>query len=233
MNNNKKYNPEKDWTKNYLKRENIAFPAEGVVRIFKGKFPTLNLPHIIKGQNILDLGCGDGRHIKFLNDCGLKVFGTEITDEICLKVSEDLKKYELDIKISKGKSEDIPFENAFFDFLLTWNSCYYMSAGHSSFEDHVKEMSRVLKNNGWIVCSVPKKTNFIFDKSVKANRDGYRTIKSDFFGHRDGEIMRCFENYKDLEKSFSSDFKNFCHSDISMDWFGLNYHWHVIVAQKN
>ena len=40
--NNNKYEPKKNWTKLFNKVNEISYPAEGVIRIFKGKFPKLN-----------------------------------------------------------------------------------------------------------------------------------------------------------------------------------------------
>ena len=54
----------------------------------------------------------------------------------------------------------------------------------------------------------------------------YKVIKND--ETRNGEIMRYCENEEELVEEFS----NISITDINMDWFGLNYHWHVFVAQK-
>ena len=44
--------------------------------------------------------------------------------------------------------------------------------------------------------------------------------------------MRCFESKNEIEKSFKYKFKKFVHSSIDIDWFGLDYHWHVFIAKK-
>src|SRR5690606_5598361 len=113
----------------------------------------------------------------------------------------------------------------------TWNSCYYMSVGSGDFQDHVTEIGRVIKPGGWLIASIPKKTSFIFRDSEPDRRRGYRIIRNDYFQVRDGEVMRCMEDREDMVRSFASEFQNFCHADLDMEWFGLPYHWHVFCAE--
>jgi SAM-dependent methyltransferase len=224
------YDAVENWESLYTDLSEIAYPAEGVIRIFKGKFPHLNMPTIV-GGDVLDLGCGDGRHIRLLSSVGLNVSATEISDKICQEVIRLFNGLDVVPDIRTGTAAVLPFPSKSFDYLLTWNSCYYMSADDLDFKSHVYEMARVLKHNGWMICSVPKKDNFIFKGSVET-REGYRTIREDYFGTRNGEIMRCFSSRMELELEFDSLFHNFSHADIDLDWFGLDYKWHIVVAQR-
>ena len=53
------------WSKYYLNsKKEISFPAEAVIRIFRGTFPKLRIK-FKKKQKILDVGFGDGRHLNF------------------------------------------------------------------------------------------------------------------------------------------------------------------------
>ena len=221
------------WDKLYLEQSEMAYPAEGVIRIFKGRFPDLTMPRAHDGLSIMDLGCGDGRHLPFFHGLGFQVSAVEITDTICAGLRERMKGYGFDADIRTGHAGSLPFEDASFDRLVTWNSCYYMSLGGQRFEDHVAEMARVIKPGGWIVASIPKKTSFIFRNSEEADWPGYRVIKDDYFaGSRNGEIMRCMADRADLVTSFAPYFEEFCHADLDMELFGLPYHWHVFCARK-
>ncbi|NIA69547.1 class I SAM-dependent methyltransferase [Pelagibius litoralis] len=226
------YDPRTAWESAYRSQTEIAYPAEGVIRIFKGRFPKLNLPTEHKGLSILDLGCGDGRHLPFFASLGFEVSAVEISDNLCESLQQKMSSISVPVDIRCGHAGNIPFDNGSFDRLLTWNSCYYMSAGEENFQDHVKEMARVIKPGGWIIASIPKKMSFIFNGSEPANSPGYRVIRDDYFGARNGEVMRCLENQVDLEESFCQEFEGFCHADIDMNWFGLAYHWHVFCARK-
>lgn len=227
------YESGKAWDKLYLQQSEMAYPAEGVIRIFKGRFPELTMPRDHDGLSILDLGCGDGRHLPLFHGLGFKVSAVEITDPICEVLRERMTGYGVDANIRTGHAGSLPFDDNSFDRLMTWNSCYYMSHGGAQFEDHVDEMARVIKPGGWIVASIPKKTSFIFKNSVEAGRPGYSVIRDDYFaGSRNGEVMRCMEDRADLVASFAPRFEGFCHADLDMEWFGLPYHWHVFCAQK-
>jgi len=228
------YQSDRSWNKLYLEQNDMAYPAEGVIRLFKGRFPELKMSRDDhNGRSILDLGCGDGRHLPFFHGLGMSVSAVEITDTICEVLRQRMVSYGVDADIRTGHAGLLPFEDASFDRLITWNSCYYMSFGQQTFEDHVTEMARVIKPSGWIIASIPKKTSFIFRNSVEAEDPGYRTIKDDYFdGDRNGEVMRCMADRADLEASFAGEFEGFCHADLDMEWFGLAYHWHVFCAVK-
>lgn len=227
------YDAKSEWTRLYSVNNQMAYPAEGVIRILKGSFPALLMPKPSSG-NILDLGCGDGRHFPLFEQVGLTGYGTEISEDICEVLTQRLNDRGIKFgKILKGTTDNLPFEDQFFDYLLTWNSCYYMTAGDGlDFGKHINEMARVIKKDGWIICSIPKKTCFIYKDSRSADVSGFRILAKDPWGSREGEIMKCFDSRAEIESEFGVFFKEFCHADIEMDWFGLAYHWHILVAKK-
>jgi SAM-dependent methyltransferase len=227
------YNAKQEWNKLYTPNMDLSYPAEGVIRILKGTFPGLIMPKPSKGK-ILDLGCGDGRHFPLFDEMGLSSYGTEINLQTCSILKEKMSSLKVNIQdILEGTTDNLPFQNGFFDYLLTWNSCYYMTASQRlDFEGHVTEMARVIKKDGWLICSVPKKTSFIFQNSFAFEEEGYRVLDKDPWGTRKGEIMRCFNSRDELENEFKEFFTDFCHADLDMEWFGLSYHWHVFVAKR-
>lgn len=227
-----KYHAEKEWTKFY-RNTAMMYPSEYVIRIFKGKYPRLNLltkPY--KNKKICDLGCGEGRNVPLLLGCGFDVYATEITQDIVNNVKTNLNKLGFkNITLKVGFNDNLPFRDNYFDFLLSWNVCYYMGK-HKDFGKFVKEYARVLKKDGYLILSIPKKTSFIYKGSVKRGRE-YRIIKQDPFNIRNGEILRVFQDKYDIEKTFSSYFYRFVFASIHDDCFGYNYHWHIVVCQKN
>ena len=220
------------WTKFYGENSNIAYPAEGVIRILKGTYPYQKMPPPKPGQSILEIGCGDGRHFSLFQQLGLKAHGTEITDEICSEVWRRLTALGITpAGILKGICSDLPFTSGSFDYLLAWNSCNYMSLGTGRFEDHVIEMHRALKPDGWIIVSIPARDCFIFDDCTYI-APGYRLINSEHFGLRQGELMYMAVSKTAIEEQFSPWFADFSHAMIDIQWFGLRYAWHVFTARK-
>lgn len=226
------YDAQGSWNKLYAETTEMAWPAEGVIRIFKGRFPDLVMPKPAKGQSVLDVGCGDGRHLPLFHSIGLEASAVEITDPIVEMLRARMKALGIAADVRTGHAGALPFEDAAFDYLLSWNSCYYMSLTGPNFPRHVDEMARVIRPGGWIVCSIPKRTSFIFKGSRPHEVPGYRVIGDDYFGARNGEVMRCMESRDDLEETFSTRFDTFCHADLDMEWFGLAYHWHVFCARR-
>lgn len=225
------YNAKKEWTDAFLKQKEMSYPSEYVIRIFKGSYPRLNFDKTsFKNKKICDLGCGDGNNLVLLHQCGFDIYGMEITEEIVNRVKYNLIKKNINSEIKIGTNDKIPFDDNFFDFLLSWNSCYYMG-NQRNFNVYVREFSRVLKKDGYLVLSIPKKTCFIYHGSEKI-QDGYQRIKNDPFNVRNGEVLRMFEDEQEIEDVFSKYFKNFIFASVHDDCFGFDYHWHLVVCQK-
>lgn len=225
-----------NWTKFYTGNSTMAFPPEGLIRvILGGPYPGQKMPKPQPRQVIVDVGCGDGSSFPLYRRAGLHAWGIEVSEEIAASTRSRIGTpgdgYG-DIFI--GTCSSIPLSGNFCDYLVAWNSCYYMSLGTGKFEDHVSEMARILKPDGWIIVSVPRPDCFIFDdiETVDGTAD-YVRIRSEYFGLRSGEIMRFFGNRPALELAFSSHFTDFSHSSIDIDWFGLRYSWFVFTARKN
>lgn len=218
-----------DYIKYFKKIKTTAYPAEAIIRIFKGKYPKLDLKYKKKNK-ILDIGFGDGRHLFFFKSLGLDVYGVDIHKDII----ENIKTKNMNFKLKIGSADYLPFKNNFFNIIVAWNSCYYMGKNKDNlnFCNVVKEIAKKIKKNGSLICSVPTKENFIF-KDSEVIKKNYRLIKNDFFSQlRNGEIMRCFSSYLDIKNEFGIHFKNFQFSKISIDCFGLAYEWLIFVAQK-
>jgi len=97
-------------------------------------------------NRILDLGCGDGSFvIKFRKHC--ETFGVDISQSAVKMAKEaGIDAYEVDVS-----SQSLPFQDEYFDIV-------YMGdvIEHLTDPDHaIKEVTRVLKQNGFLVLSTP------------------------------------------------------------------------------
>ncbi len=223
------------YTDFYLRRGlSGVFPNEYVVRIFRGNYPHLSLgQNDFQGRKICDLGCGDGRNILPLAGLGFEVYGMEITPEICGKVQSELEDNGIFATIRQGENGNIPFEDNFFDYLLSWNSCYYMGAldAYSDFESYVQEFCRALKPGGRLILSIPMASNFIFAGSEEVF-PGYRCIRQDPYGIRQGQVMRCFEDEDSVISAFSTHFRGFVFGHLLDDCFGQKNHYFLVVCDR-
>jgi len=226
------YQAGNQWAKHF-QASGISYPAEYLIRIFRGTYPNLKMPKPKCGQRALDVGCGDGRHVLYMHSLGLEAHGVEISEQLVAILRSNLEKHEIPPdQLQVGSCAALPHPDSSFDYVVAWNSSYYMSLDSKNYETHAAELLRVLKPGGWLVLSVPKSSAFIFADSGPSDRPGYRVIRNDPFLTRNGEIMRCFGSREELASVYSNFTDSACYADIHDDCFGFAYHWYLLVACK-
>ena len=221
------------WNDVYKKEEDIngvAFPSEYVIRMFKGSYPKLDFKAHeggYKGKSILDIsGGGSGRDLIVFKQVGFeKIAATEISSEIVEQIKLNSGKIGIDVDAQVGTNRELPFGDSSFDYLLSWNVCYYFD-DDIDFDKHVLEYARVLKPGGILVFSIPKANCFIYRDCIDRG-NGLAEITNDPFGARNGVILRRFSGEDDIELTFGNKFENFVFGSIEDDCFGLNYSWHI------
>ena len=168
------------------------------------------------------MSCGDGRNLAFLNECGFDIFGTEISKEIVNKTKKNLSNFKIKPTLKVGTNSEINFKDNFFDYVLSWNSIYYMGE-NLDFNSHVEEHARIM--------AIPKLA-FHYFKGSKKVKPGYCMIKNDPLKIRNGQVLRYFKNTNEIKTAFSKKFKNFIFGSIEDDCFGYDYHWYLVICQK-
>lgn len=226
------YNHKSSWEKSILSASEMATPAQGLIRIMKGKYPFL--PVIPRKGRSLDLGCGDGRNTLFLDKFGFESFGVEITSLII----EQLKINIPSCLFSVGSNASIPFPNDFFDLIVSWHAIYYMGDDKNrNLDENLKECLDKLKKNGesCFIVSVPCPSSFIFDKSEIVRKDNgveYRVIRNDPFKIRNGELLATFESKEQMAKTLKTvGFPEVVIGEEFGHWFGYQYDWWVAVCK--
>jgi SAM-dependent methyltransferase len=208
----------------------MAYPCEYVIRMFKGKYPRLDLAgRGFQGKRLCDVGFGDGRNFPFFEQCGFDLAGVEIGDEMVRTANAHMSRLGLSADLRIGTNEHVPFADGAFEFLVSWNACYYMG-DNRAFDKHVAEFARVLAPGGTLVLSIPKSTCFIYEGSDRID-ERLRTIRRDPFGVRNGQVLAMFADEADIERCFSSHFDRFIFGSIEDDCFGYAYHWHIAACQ--
>lgn len=229
------YDPRTAWTK-VFSEQRMAYPSEYVIRMFLGRYPDHSFDKdAYASSNVLDVGCGDGRNLAMLARSGFRpeaCYGTEIDDAIVQRIRANLEPIGIPAEnIRPGLNHQLPFDEEWFDYLLSWNQCYYMQ--DHDFEDYVSEFARVTRPGGTIVFSIPKSSCFIY-RGCRDMGDGYCVITDDYFdGMRNGERMRRFGSTPEIEEAFGPAFDNFRFGSIHDDCFGLDYHWWIGTARRS
>jgi SAM-dependent methyltransferase len=213
------------------------YPTEWVIRTMLGSYPELKLDKShYQGGKILDLGFGDGRNLALLNNCGLDVYGVEITEETVELGRKNLEIVQAHAELRVGSNATIPFEKDFFDYILASSSCYYIDE-QSTFQDNVREISRVLKQGGSLIANFPAfvrediKPSFILENCVRLD-DGYIIIQNDIYGIRNGYKFKTFDSEQGIRDYFGKDFYNVSVGLCMDNYYGVQINQFIVTAQK-
>lgn len=218
-----------NWFNQYKKYINTPlYPTEWVIRtIAGGNYPNLKMDkRYYKGRRILDMSCGDGRNLQLLLNLGFEVFASEISDSILIPLKEKFP----EIKFGIGFNNNQPFQDYFFDYILSCSACYYLEPG-VSFHDNLNEIGRILKPDAFFIGNVPDIDNSVVNNS-DINSLGEVTIVNDPFNLRNGYRFQVFKNKDNLHKQLSTIFKNITIGSFSDDYYGLKVSGYMFVAQK-
>lgn len=222
-------NLKKIYTKFYIKsKRSILYPSEYLVRIFKSEInkSKFNFPNF-KNQKLLDLSCGDGRNLQLFYNLKFKVFATEISNEIIKKLKKTSK---IKVKYKIGTNASLPFNDNFFDFIVSSNSCYYIDQGQS-LKKNLMEIKRVMKKNSFLIGSIPSIGNYYFKNAKKIKKNHY-LIKEDYLNLRNNYILAGFENKKDLISVLSNYFRIINIGTLNNNYFGIREKMYIFILKK-
>jgi len=189
--------------------------------------PQEDIPKIVKlfkkkgVKNVLDLGCGSGRHLVYLTKQGFEVYGVDISPA-GIKIAkywlrnENLK---ANLKISDIYKK-LPYKNNFFDAIISTNTLHH--AKIKKIRKLIKEIERILRPGGLIFVTVRRalstkgwKKNKIVIHRFKIEREEKETkykvigprIYTPIEGGERGLVHFCFN--KELIKKEFRNFKIF------------------------
>src|SRR5260370_1335988 len=85
-----------------------VYPVVFVVRAFLGNYPRLKTDKSsYPGKRILDIGFGDGRNMPLLHNLGMRVFGVEISQDICDLTQPRMKRLGVDVDLRVGRNHSL------------------------------------------------------------------------------------------------------------------------------
>ncbi len=128
-----KFQGSSEWNISYMRGGNILFyPHEEIIRFvnkyvrkrhdineFEDVFPLLSEKVEFAS---LDLGCGIGRHVKYLDECGLNPYGIDLSNTAIKKGKEwftSIGKNELADRLIIANVTELPFEDDFFGICVS------------------------------------------------------------------------------------------------------------------
>ena len=111
-----------------------------------------------EGAAILDLGAGVGRHALSLHAAGFAVTALDAAPEGLAEID----KAQAGVKTQFGRMDDLPFEDAAFDHVLSWNVIYH--GDETVLLNTISEVRRVLKPSGTFMLTMLSKRRLWVDR---------------------------------------------------------------------
>jgi SAM-dependent methyltransferase len=215
----------------YRKQDIKVYPSEFVIRAFLGNYPGHHFDRsTFTGKRVLDLGFGDGRNLPLLADLGMEVHGVEVTEAICNLITQRMAQAGVRVDARVGRNCELPYADAYFDYMLASSACYYMDPGRT-YADNLREIARVIKPGGWFVHSLPMPTTFIMD-GAKDLGDGHMEITRDPYGVRVGAILKKFDSETEIERYLAPHFTDIRIGSCRDEYWGSKVHLWLVACQR-
>jgi tellurite methyltransferase len=97
-------------------------------------------------RTVLDLGCGPGRHARFLAEQGFRCWGIDASPNGIAYAREAARQAGLDIDYREGPFLELPFADAAFGCVIAWNVIYHGDG--EVVREALAGIRRVLQPNG-------------------------------------------------------------------------------------
>lgn len=137
------------------------------------------LPHLqnVKGENILDGGCGEGMLVVPLASKGAMVYALDIQEEMIEEARIRVKNANLlnQVDFKVGDIAQMPYQDNFFDKVLSIN--VVCNLPHANIDNHFSEISRVLKKGGIAIVSIPSSLDVVFTTGIANKSTKMQQIK--------------------------------------------------------
>lgn len=162
--------------------------------------------------NILDVGCGSGRHLIELAEKNFKVTGVDYSPAAAHEAEQWLHEKGLPGKVYIGdyKHDLKSFEDDEYDAVVSINSLQYLDSV-KELEDIFVEINRVIKEGGKLFLVLPSNHSVIMQPTVPqifVNENDLRSMLSAYF-----EIHELYEGNEKEWIVFATNKKNVPHEE--------------------
>lgn len=180
----------------------------------------LKYKDIFKKVNVgkaLDLGCGLGQYTNFLLNSGFETVSADISNDILNKVKDDNPDTEI---VNLDMSKTLPFPDNSFDLVFANLSIHYFDK--ETTENLLKEIKRILKNDGYFIGSVNSSKTYKFIKDVAIE------LEPNYYLENNKRYVRLWD--KEQFDYFFKDFKIDVLEEIETSrWNKVKIMWEFIV----
>lgn len=152
----------------------------------------LNKLNLKVGENVLDIGCGNGKQLieyaKIIKPCG-RATGIDISEDLLKEARERIKSEQLtNVNLYKLSADDqLPYEDNIFDVVSCCFSIYY----YADIKRTLNEIHRILMPEGRFFVAAPTRNNISELNSLLGTKSSYvKRTECDIIP----EICNCFSN---------------------------------------
>lgn len=143
---------DKFYGQHYYGKQNLRFKVlvELPIRLFRRQ-RSRKILRLMDSGRILDVGCGRGRMLDEFRKRGWETFGTEFSEQAAGAARE-----EFGLNVRAIALKNWGFEDKFFDAITLWHVLEHLPDPHGT----LREVNRILKDDGLIVVSTPNFDSF-------------------------------------------------------------------------
>lgn len=185
------------WNSARMLQDPAWYPNEQIVRFivkYLKKRSTLDHWEIRKtARNVLDLGCGTGRHLKLLAEQGFAAHGLDVAFNSLRFAADWLHSLNLPAYCLVGSSDRLPYRQGAFDVVLS-----HGVLDHMTFREALattQEVRRVLQPDGIFYLDLISKQDSGFGQGIPVEKDAF--VVPD--GSEAGVVQR-FYDQPDIQK---------------------------------
>lgn len=162
-------------------------------------------------KNLLDLGCGVGRHSILFADNGFEVDAFDLGKEGINKLNILAKEKNLPVKTSVGDMLSLPYEDSKFDCLMAYHVIYH--SDDNGIRKVVSEIKRVLKKGGEAYITFNSQNsdsckdtdNKRLTQNTIVKEKGHEAGIPHFYSTR-GDVERLLKDFEILEFSYKEEY---------------------------
>lgn len=155
-----------DEEKNY---DHWQRPAKSIIELAKDNDPELR-------PEVLDLGCGIGRHALALARAGFNVTAIDGAKHALAELEEQADKHNLNIRTIEGNYLKSLFEPERFDIIISYNVIYHGS--REDFERAIELCKDYLKPDGLLFFTCPTRDDGKYGSGKKVAPHTYESLNS-------------------------------------------------------
>ncbi|MEO5334744.1 MAG: class I SAM-dependent methyltransferase [Magnetococcus sp. YQC-5] len=235
---NSEDNNKDDWDLLYQQgNENYLFyPDEGIIRFFSRHIRKKtghdrfvdHIPNLGQAK-ILDVGCGLGRHLKYLLDLGFDPYGMDLSGHAIAMARHWLTQAGLkrcEERILECDARSLPFADHFFDHAISHAALDDMR--FSIAQQAVVEIHRVLKPGGYLYCDlysdVDSGLELGFTGEMEVDKGGGNSIVRFYFNQNSINLL--FSRYFLIKEMTLARFEEV----LAQRYWSR---WHVVLQSKS